>query len=55
MHYLMEVSKIGVTSKGQVTIPHDIWKSMGILPAETEIEFLQNKMGTGILPMLKIR
>lgn len=34
-----------VTSKGQVTIPRDVRNSMGILPAETEIEFLQDKNG----------
>lgn len=34
-----------VTSKGQVTIPRDVRESMGILPAETEIEFLQDEKG----------
>ena len=34
-----------VTSKGQVTIPKDVRKSMGIIPAETEVEFLQDKNG----------
>lgn len=32
-----------VTSKGQVTIPRDVRESMGILPAETEVEFLQDE------------
>ena len=34
-----------VTSKGQVTIPRDVRESMGILPAETEVEFLQDENG----------
>jgi bifunctional DNA-binding transcriptional regulator/antitoxin component of YhaV-PrlF toxin-antitoxin module len=34
-----------VTSKGQVTIPQNVRESMGILPAETEIEFLQDEKG----------
>ena len=34
-----------VTSKGQVTIPHAVRENMGILPAETEIEFLQDEKG----------
>ena len=34
-----------VTSKGQVTIPQNVRESMGILPAETEIEFLQDENG----------
>jgi len=34
-----------VTSKGQVTIPHNVRESMGILPAETEIEFMQDESG----------
>jgi AbrB family looped-hinge helix DNA binding protein len=32
-----------VTSKGQVTIPQYVRESMGILPAETEIEFFQDE------------
>ena len=32
-----------VTSKGQVTIPRDVRASMGILPAETEVEFVQGE------------
>ena len=34
-----------VTSKGQVTIPQNVRESMGIQPAETEIEFLQDENG----------
>ena len=34
-----------VTSKGQVTIPQNVREDMGILPAETEIEFLQDENG----------
>ncbi len=34
-----------VTSKSQVTIPQNVRKSMGILPAQTEIEFMQDKSG----------
>ena len=34
-----------VTSKGQVTIPRDVRNSMGIIPTETEVEFLQDENG----------
>ncbi len=34
-----------VTSKGQVTIPQNVRESMGILPAQSEIEFLQDENG----------
>lgn len=34
-----------VTSKGQVTIPLNVRENMGILPAETEIEFMQDETG----------
>ena len=34
-----------VTSKGQVTIPRNVRESMGIIPAETEVEFLQDENG----------
>ncbi len=34
-----------VTSKGQVTIPKEVRDSMGIRPAETEVEFLQDEKG----------
>lgn len=46
-----------VTSKGQVTIPRNVRESMGILPAETEIEFEQDESGhwyiTKIPPHIK--
>ena len=34
-----------VTSKGQVTIPRDVRESMGIIPAETEVDFVQDEQG----------
>lgn len=34
-----------VTSKGQITIPLNVRQSMGILPAETEVEFMQDENG----------
>ena len=34
-----------VTRKGQVTIPQKVRESMGIIPAETEVEFLQDEQG----------
>jgi bifunctional DNA-binding transcriptional regulator/antitoxin component of YhaV-PrlF toxin-antitoxin module len=34
-----------VTSKGQVTIPQNVRESMAILPAQTEIEFMQDDAG----------
>jgi AbrB family looped-hinge helix DNA binding protein len=34
-----------VTSKGQVTIPQNVRESMGILPAQSEVEFLQDENG----------
>ena len=34
-----------VTTKGQVTIPSNVRKSMGIIPAKTNIEFLQDDIG----------
>jgi len=34
-----------VTSKGQVTIPRVVRESMGIIPSESEVEFLQDKKG----------
>jgi antitoxin PrlF len=42
-----------VTSKGQVTIPQHVRESMGILPAETEIEFLQDEDGRWYLVKAK--
>lgn len=34
-----------VTIKGQVTIPRNVRESMGIIPAETEVDFLQDEQG----------
>ena len=34
-----------VTRKGQVTIPQKVRESMGIIPAETEVDFLQDEQG----------
>ena len=34
-----------VTSKGQVTIPRDVRERMGIIPAETEVDFVQDEQG----------
>lgn len=34
-----------VTSKGQVTIPQNVRESMDILPAQTEIDFMQDESG----------
>jgi len=34
-----------VTSKGQVTIPREVRENMGIMPAETNVEFLQDAQG----------
>lgn len=50
---LIEVSNMRVTSKGQVTIPRDVRESMGILPAETEVEFLQDENGRWYLAKAK--
>jgi AbrB family looped-hinge helix DNA binding protein len=49
-YYYLSITSITViimrvTSKGQVTIPQNVRESMGILPAETEIEFLQDENG----------
>jgi len=43
-----------VTSKGQVTIPKNVRESMGIIPAETEIEFLQDEKGRWYLTKEKV-
>ncbi len=43
-----------VTSKGQVTIPHAVRENMGIVPAETEIEFLQDENGRWYIAKSKI-
>ncbi len=42
-----------VTSKGQVTIPQVVRKSMGIIPAETNINFLQDEQGRWYLVKAK--
>lgn len=42
-----------VTSKGQVTIPKDVRDSMGIIPSETDIEFLQDDKGHWYLTKAK--
>lgn len=42
-----------VTSKGQVTIPKVVRESMGILPSETEVEFLQDENGRWYLTKAK--
>ena len=34
-----------VTSKGQVTIPQEVREAIGIHPAETEVEFVQDGNG----------
>ncbi|WP_411726205.1 AbrB/MazE/SpoVT family DNA-binding domain-containing protein [Methyloglobulus sp.] len=34
-----------VTSKGQVTIPQNVRENMGIQPAQTEIDFMQDDTG----------
>jgi bifunctional DNA-binding transcriptional regulator/antitoxin component of YhaV-PrlF toxin-antitoxin module len=43
-----------VTTKGQVTIPLNVRESMGILPSETEIEFLQDEAGRWYLAKMQI-
>lgn len=42
-----------VTRKGQVTIPQNVRQSMGIIPAETEIDFLQDEQGRWYLTKAK--
>jgi bifunctional DNA-binding transcriptional regulator/antitoxin component of YhaV-PrlF toxin-antitoxin module len=44
-----------VISKGQVTIPQNVRESMGILPAETEIEFVQDENGRWYIAKVKGR
>jgi len=34
-----------VNREGQVTIPQKVRKSMGIVPAETEVDFFQDEQG----------
>ena len=42
-----------VTSKGQVTIPRDVRENMGIIPSETEVDFLQDEQGRWYLQKMK--
>jgi AbrB family looped-hinge helix DNA binding protein len=49
----MEDSTMHVTSKGQVTIPKGVRESMGIIPAQTEVEFLQDENGRWYLAKAK--
>lgn len=42
-----------VTSKGQVTIPQVVRESMGITPAETEVDFIQDEKGCWYLTKAK--
>lgn len=49
----MEIKSMRVTSKGQVTIPRVVRENMGILPAKTEIEFVQDENGRWYLAKLK--
>lgn len=42
-----------VTSKGQVTIPQNVRESMGIIPAETEVNFLLDEQGRWYLSKAK--
>lgn len=34
-----------ITSKGQVTIPQHVRQSMGLLPSQSEVEFVQDENG----------
>ncbi len=42
-----------VTSKGQVTIPRNVRENMGILPAETEVEFFLDDNGHWYIAKVK--
>ena len=42
-----------VTSKGQVTIPQSVRESMGIIPSETDVDFLQDEQGRWYLAKAK--
>ncbi|MCZ6830828.1 MAG: AbrB/MazE/SpoVT family DNA-binding domain-containing protein [Gammaproteobacteria bacterium] len=44
-----------VTSKGQVTIPQKVRKDLGIHPAETEVEFVQEKNGRWYLKKIRTK
>ena len=49
-----QVNTVHVTSIGQVTIPKNVRENMGILPSETEIEFLQDESGRWYIAKAKI-
>lgn len=40
-----------ITQRGQVTIPEHIRRSAGLLPG-TEVEFVQNKTGVSLRPVM---
>lgn len=42
-----------VTSKGQITIPLKVRENMGILPVETEIDFMQDESGRWYIVKVK--
>ncbi len=42
-----------VTRKGQVTIPQNVRENMGIIPAETEVDFVQDEQGRWFLSKAK--
>ena len=42
-----------VTSKGQVTIPQNVRRELGIHPAETEVEFVQDENGRWYLRKIR--
>lgn len=44
-----------VTSKGQVTIPLKVRDAMGIHPAQTEVEFVQDNKGRWYLNKISTR
>lgn len=49
----MQENIMHVTTKGQVTIPQNVRESMGIIPAETNIDFLQDEQGRWYLEKAK--
>lgn len=42
-----------VTRKGQITIPQSVRENMGILPTQSEVEFLQDENGRWYLVKVK--
>jgi AbrB family looped-hinge helix DNA binding protein len=42
-----------VTSKGQVTIPQNVREDLGIRPADSEIDFIQDNQGNWYLKKIK--